>query len=1040
MLSLRRQSAGALSPLTLCLAFLFLFAATARAAVLGIDFGTLHIKAALIKPGVPLDIVLTKDSKRKEVAAVAFKPNRDEKNNIITAEGSYPERAYGGDALALQGRFPSEVFPNLKLLLGLQTDDEEAAKTVEVYKQRYPAVQVAQDESLGGAPVIRSAGFPAAAAPFTVEELIGMELANIKRNAAAMAGAGSAVDDVVITIPPFFTAAERRAIVTAAELAGFKVAALISDGLAVGLDYAKTRTFPEVSKGEQPEYHIVYDMGAGSTSATLMRFQARSVKDVGRFNKTVQEVAVLGVGWDRTLGGDGLNDAIMNFYVAELLAKSAVQQQGITEAAIRANGRLMGRLFKEAERARQILSANSEVSSGFEEILPDIDLRTKLSRADFEALVADAAPRVDAPVHAALAMAGLRMADVSSIILHGGAVRTPFVQARLESLAGGAAKLRNNVNTDESAVFGAAFKAAGLSASFKVKEIRDADVAGYAAQLVYTDPEKGKERRQTLFTPASPWGAAGAATVKQVAFKDKKDFGFGFTQNVEGQERKVLKVESGNLTEGVAELNRKFGCEVEEVATKFSVRLSGENGLPEVVAGLVSCEVDGAGKAGSVGDTVKDWLGFGKKKEQEVLGGEAEDVLVEEVEASTATSSKKTKKDKASSSTKSGSSTSGASAAAEASEVPQKRTESIPVKFTSSPDGSIQRTPDQLKTIRSRLASFDASDRSRVAREEALNLLESYTYYVRDFLTNTDYESVSTAAQRSAIGTLLQTTTEWMEGPGALAKATKETLKEKLDALKKLVEPIVTRKKEGAERPELVKKLKESIEQTGTLLKSVESQIEAAVKARESAIAYESSASASAAASASEAAASAAENGEAMAPSTDDLEDLEEPIDATSSADVPKYTSPTDFNPYANLDLTSIQAVYDSVRSWLTEQESAQEKLGPHEDPVLTVRELESKAAALGEAMRELVYKQMRAASKTAAGATATGAKKAKATKAKAGKKEKTKTSAATEEAQSTEEAAAAAAGAKKKKKVTGAESIEELLGSKGDDWEKDEL
>jgi hypoxia up-regulated 1 len=113
MLPLGRRRAGSLTPLTLFLGLILLFASTASAAVLGIDFGTLNIKAALVKPGAPLDIVLTKDSKRKEVAAVAFKPNRDEKNKIVTEEGTFPERSYGGDALSLQGRLPGEVFPNL---------------------------------------------------------------------------------------------------------------------------------------------------------------------------------------------------------------------------------------------------------------------------------------------------------------------------------------------------------------------------------------------------------------------------------------------------------------------------------------------------------------------------------------------------------------------------------------------------------------------------------------------------------------------------------------------------------------------------------------------------------------------------------------------------------------------------------------------------------------------------------------------------------------------------------------------------------------
>ncbi|KAI7574292.1 hypothetical protein KC343_g23167, partial [Hortaea werneckii] len=207
--------------------------------------------------------------------------------------------------------------------------------------------------------MFKSSAFHESEMPWSVEELLAMELANIRHNAEAMAGQGQSVEDVVITVPAFYTADERRAIERAAELAGLQVNSLISDGLAVGLEYAKSRTFPDVSKeGGKPEYHMVYDMGAGSTTATLMRFQGRSVKDVGRFNKTVQEVAVLGTGWDRTLGGDSFNQVILEDYVQKFLTKPALKSRGTSAADVKGNARLMSRLWKEVEKARQVLSAN----------------------------------------------------------------------------------------------------------------------------------------------------------------------------------------------------------------------------------------------------------------------------------------------------------------------------------------------------------------------------------------------------------------------------------------------------------------------------------------------------------------------------------------------------------------------------------------------------------------------------------------------------------------------------------------------------------
>ncbi|KAK0886667.1 lumenal Hsp70 protein [Friedmanniomyces endolithicus] len=953
MLPPGRRRGNALSPGMLLLGLFLLFASTASAAgsVLGLDFGTLNIKAALVKPGIPLEIVLTKDSKRKEIAAVAFKPNRDSKNQILAENGTFPERAYGGDALALQGRMPGEVFPNLKSLLGLPADGSSAM--MKTYNTRYPAVMIGQMEEIGMV-MAKSHAFVNEEPPWSVQELLAMELANVKRNAEAMAGKGMSVEDAVVTVPAFYTADERRAILLAAELAGLNINAMITDGLAVGMDYAKSRTFPEVTKGEKPEYHIVYDMGAGSTTATLLRFQGKSVKDVGRYNKTVQEVAVLGTGWDRTLGGDSFNDVIVTDYVHKFLTKPVMKSRGTEMDEIRHDGRIMSRLWKDAEKARQVLSANTETTSSFEELMPDIDFRVKLTRTDFEGMTTAFADRVASPIKDALAAAKLEMTDIDSIILFGGAVRTPFVQKKLEEIVGDSRKLRTNVNADESAVFGAAFKAAGLSPSFKVKEIRDFDIAGYAAGFVLQDGEK--ERRQQLFAATSPVGSG--ATTKQVSFKDKEDFVIGIYQLVDGIDRPVSRMQTTNLTASIKELNTKYGCVAEAVSTKFSM----------------NCEVEGSVKSGSVMDTAKDWLGLGKK-DQEPLVNE-DDGPIEEVEATTSSASK------SASSSSSGSSTS----SSKTPEKPKKRIESIPIAFTTAPRGNPQPGPEELKRMRDRLAAFDRSDHARVSREEALNVLESYTYQVRDFLGNNDYSKSATDAMREEISKLLETTRSFMESSSDVAKATEETLRQKLNGLRKLVEPVKARRSEEVARPEKVAALRESLDQTEKFVQMVREQVDKAATASSKASILEASKSAEAAAK------SAAEESAAPSAASDDFDDLEEPDIASSSSTSskgPKYSDPADFSPYSSADLEDLESVYEKARAWLTEKEAAQGKLQSHEEPVLLVKDIEAQASKLSTVMTDSVYKKMRqqqSQSKSSSSSTKKPSS-AKTSKTKGGKK-----------------------------------------------------
>jgi hypoxia up-regulated 1 len=943
MPSTGRQKAS--SPWNIFLALLFFFTSSASAAVLGLDFGTLNLKASLVKPGIPLEIVLTKDSKRKEAAAVAFKPTRDSSNNVIAELGSYPERAYGGDALALQGRMPGEVFPNLKPLLGLSWNGEQS-EAVNLYTSRYPAVQAKQDGKLGTT-LFTCSAFNKAEEPWSVEELLAMELGNIKNNAEGMAG--NMVEDTVITIPAFYTADEKRAIEKAADLAGLNVMGLISDGLAVGLDYAKSRTFPTVNDGGKPEQHIIFDMGAGSTTATVLRFQSRKVKDVGKYNKTVQEVAVLGTGWDRTLGGDSFNQVIVDDYIRKFVTKPVMKSRGIGEEDVSKNGRLMGRVWKDAEKTRHVLSANSDANSFFEELLPEIDFKTKLTRADFEALTTEFADRVAGPLKDALAAAKLTIADIDSVILHGGAVRTPFVQRKLEEFVGKSEKLRSNVNADESAVFGAAFKAAGLSPSFKVKEIRDSDVAGYPAGITYIDG--GKDRRQSLFTATSPIG--NNASTKQVSFKHKEDFDFALYQQVGDVDQAIAQVQTTNLTASVAALKEKFGCEKDDVSTKFSIRLSAVDGIPEVVSGSVSCETDQAAKGSSVGDSVKGWLGFGKK-DQEPLESEDGTETTEQVEASTSSSS------------------SSASASSSAvPEKPKKRIETITVAFMTTPKGLPQTTPEEIKRMRERLVAFDRSDKARYAREEALNVLEAFTYHVRDFLDNSDYSPVSTSGQRSEISKLLDETKEWMEEPKEIAKATEKVFKERLSALKKLVEPIKQRRTESEGRDDKVSALKSSLEQTNKLMDTVREQVK---KAEE-----ESSKIASSIASASTTTAST---------DTDDLEDDDD--EATSTSSAKSTPTPSVFSPYTNDDLTSISKIHSEVSAWLAEKTVAQGKLTPHEDPVLTIKDLEAKASRLSEAMLELIQKKIRQPKPSSSSSSS------KKSKSKASKTKKNKSSSST--------------------------------------------
>ena len=911
--------------------------ASAASAVLGIDLGTEYIKAALVKPGIPLEIVLTKDSKRKEAAAVAFKPL---KSKASTSAGSFPERAYGGDAIALSARFPSDVYSNLKPLLGVTTADSQM---VNEYRSRYPGTKIVGSRERDTVSFV-SDSFSEEEQPFMVEELLAMELQNVKSNAEAFAGKGSSIRDAVITVPAFYTAEERRALEVAAELAGLRVVSLISDGLSVGLNYATSRTFPVPGDGVKPEYHLVYDMGAGSTVATVLRFQGKVVKDVGKFNKTIQEVQVLGVGWDRSLGGDSLNAVILEDMVSKFADSPRMKALDTGVEHVRAHGRTMAKMWKEAERIRQVLSANTETSASFEGLYhEDVNFKYKLSRSEFEALAAKYPNRVRSPISEALSMAKLGLANIESVILHGGAVRTPFVQKELEAMVGSNEKIRTNVNSDEAAVFGAAFKAAGISPSFRVKDIRTGDIAVLSAGLSWT--LEGKEKVQKLFLPTSQIGAE-----KQVPFRITEDFSFNlYQQSLEGDSttRDVLvsRTRTENLTASVKELSEKYGCAVADISTIFSIRLSAVDGLPEVSRGSVSCEAVDTAKKGVV-DNVKGLFGFGsgsKKGDQAQLVDEPETILEEGPAEATKSSAITTETPKTSKATISASSKSKSS---EKAEEVKRKTQVINIQFTSNATGLAQLSEAELRRVKDRMDAFDASDRSRRLREEALNTLEGYTYKLRDIIEEEGFTKASTKEQRAKIEENAKSASEWLYGDGA--DATREELKARLKDLRDLVDPIQKRKDEAIKRPDQIKMLRDSLDQTKSLLDVVREQAERASIA----------AAPASEASSSSLTAETTTAAETSSTTDDGLPDLEDQSSTTSTAST-STTSIPEVPLYTVDDLSELTNVYESVEKWLEEKTVEQDKLSPTDDPVITTSDLAAKSKELNRVVMDLVQKKM---------------------------------------------------------------------------------
>ena len=274
-----------------------------------------------------------------------------------------------------------------------------------------------------------------------------------KAKAFAEDASKQTINDCVITVPAYFTQAERRALILAANLANLKVLQLINTNTAFGLNFG---VFRRKDFNTTVTNYLFYDMGASSTTATIISYQLVKSKERG-FVETNPQMTVKGVGFDRTLGG-----LEMQIRLRDHLAKLFAEQSKKSLAEVTSNKRAMAKLFKEAGRLKKVLSANSEHKAQVENVMNDIDLKAPVSRQDFEDLCADLlSDRLTEPIKEAFRSSGYTLAEIDSVIIVGGNTRVPKIQQVLQEYFG--KELSKSINADEGAAMGAAYQAAYLS-------------------------------------------------------------------------------------------------------------------------------------------------------------------------------------------------------------------------------------------------------------------------------------------------------------------------------------------------------------------------------------------------------------------------------------------------------------------------------------------------------------------------------------------------------------------------------------------------
>jgi len=213
----------------------------------------------------------------------------------------------------------------------------------------------------------------------------------------------------------------------------------------------------------------------------------------------------------------------------------------------------MSKFRKEANELKIILSTNKEAVSTIKNAYRGIDYRRKIKRSQFEAASRDLKPRFTIPLHTCLVKAGLSFADVTSVILTGGASRTPMIYQAVKA-AVGERKVVASVDADEAAVLGAGLYGASLSPQFKTKGVDVSDIYMYDVMVSY--PTQHKDKSPNTFTTIFPPGSK-TGSKKTLTIKNEDDFSIGLLYRkipFVDHPRVIFEAKIGGVPEAIANL------------------------------------------------------------------------------------------------------------------------------------------------------------------------------------------------------------------------------------------------------------------------------------------------------------------------------------------------------------------------------------------------------------------------------------------------------------------------------------------------------
>jgi molecular chaperone DnaK len=276
---------------------------------------------------------------------------------------------------------------------------------------------------------------------YTAQEISARILQKLKRDAESYLG--EIITDAVITVPAYFSDAQRQATKEAGEIAGLNVLRIINEPTSAALAYG-------LDKGDKEQTILVFDLGGGTFDVSLL--------EIGE-----GVVEVKATNGDNNLGGDDWDQALVDYLVKTFQSKHGVD---LTKDKM-----AMQRVREAAEKAKIELSASQQTSINLPYITVDAEknplfLDETVTRAQFQGMTADLLDRCRRPFQAVLKDAGVPISEINHVVLVGGSTRMPAVVDLVKELTGGK-EPNKGVNPDEVVAVGASLQAGVIKGEVK---------------------------------------------------------------------------------------------------------------------------------------------------------------------------------------------------------------------------------------------------------------------------------------------------------------------------------------------------------------------------------------------------------------------------------------------------------------------------------------------------------------------------------------------------------------------------------------------